>query len=298
VPQLTRLAFALLVSTLAACGGKSHTSPDVDGVGGTNAGGTGNGSSGTGNGSSGTGAGGKGHAGSAGTGTGGADVCASFDDDSAGAVNVAISNLTKATIYLGQDMVTCGGVSPPFQVADASGAILPEVGSCRAACNTVRTAGVAGCPAICLFPTSVALQPNEVLYTTWSGLFRVQGQLPVKCVPYETGSETMVACDQAKRIEPGAFTFSARAGSAVDCSPTTGPDNCGVCTQSPNGGCATPGSLVTGPMHTTQTFVVLNESYGVYPAASTNPGPNAGNAELPAPGDPIARLAVELIFTE
>jgi hypothetical protein len=224
-------------------------------------------------------------------------VCKSFDDDSPGAVNVAISNLTQAPIYLGQDMVTCG-VSPLFRVADASGALLPDLGNCRSACDTLRKQGAGGCPAICAFPTSVALQPNEVLYTTWNGLFRVQGQLPTQCVPFDTGAEMQVSCDQAKRIDPGTFTFSARAGSALDCAQTTGTDTCSACTPSPNGGCATPGSLVTGPMHAAQTTVLLNESYGVYPSPSASPGPNAGNAELPAPGDAIAQLTVELIFTE
>jgi len=293
VPQLTRLAFALLVSTLAACGGKSHTSPDDSGSGGTNTGGTGNGTSG--NGTSGTAVGGNGHAG--GAGAGGADACTVFDDDAPASVMVAISNLTSAPIYLGQDMVTCG-VTPLFQVADADGAALPGLGDCRSPCTSLRQQGVGGCTGICLLPSAVALQPSETLYTTWDGFFRVSGQLPAKCVPFDSGNETTVACDQAKRIDPGSFLFSARAGSALDCSQTTGAGSCTACTPSPNGGCTTSGSLVTGPMHSTQTFVLLNESYGVYPTASANPGPNAGNAELPAPGGNIAQLAVELIFTE
>lgn len=286
--HLSRLTVALLVSTLAACGGKSNASPDDEGRAGTDAGGTGTG---------GTGSGGKGHAGSAGAGTAGADACTSFDDDSPTSVHVAISNQTSAPIFLGQDMVTCG-VSPLFQVADADGTLLPSVSDCRSSCGGLRKEAVGGCPAICRFPTAVALQPNEILYTTWDGLFSVQGQLPAKCVGYDTGGEATISCDQAKGIEPGTFTFSARAGSAVDCSQTTGVGNCPACTSLPNGGCSTPGSLVTGQMHSAQVTVLLDENYGVYPTPSASPGPNAGNAELPAPGGATAILAVALTFTE
>ena len=284
--HLTRLAVALLVSTtLAACGGKSSASPGDDSQGGNGAGG---------NGAGGNGAGGKAYAGSAGT--GGADACTSFDDDYAALVNVSISNQTNATIYLGEESVTCG-TSPLFQVADANGAALITPGNCRSACVSLRKQGQGGCVANCALPSAVALEPQEVLSTTWDGLFLVRAQLPATCVPYETGGNTMVSCDQAKRIEPGSFTFSAHAGSAVDCSQTSGTGTCGACTASPNGGCSTPGSLVTGTIHSTQTTVVLNESYGIYPAPSPPAGSSAGDA-APAPGGSIAQLTVELVFTE
>jgi hypothetical protein len=275
VSPLSRLALALLVSTLAACGGKSSATPGDGGEGGTGTGGTG----------------GTGHAG-----TGGADACTSFDDDYGTSVGVSISNQTMVPIYLGQDMVTCG-VSPLFEVADARGAVLPNLGGCRSPCASLRQGGPAGCLDICAFPTAVALQPNEVLYTTWDGLFSVQAQLPARCASFETGVGAQVSCDQAKRIEPGTFTFSARAGSAIDCSQTTGSGTCDACSASPNGGCSTPGSLITGAMHSAQATILLNENYGVYPAPSTSPGSNTGAAD-PAPGANIALLTVELVFTE
>ena len=279
--HLVRLAVALLVSTLAACGGKSSASPGDGGDGGSGAGGS-------------TGVGGKGHAGSAAAGA--ASVCTSFDDDYGALVNVSISNQTGAPIYLGQDKVTCG-VSPLFQVADGSGDVLPSLGNCRSPCAALRTQGVGGCPAICAFPTSVALQPNEVLYTTWDGLFSVQGHLPAKCVPSEAGGGSMLSCDQAKRIEPGTFTFSAFAGSALDCSQTTAAGACSPCSAGLNGGCSTSGSLITGPMHVTGTTVELDESYGIYPAPAPAPAPSAGDA-APAPSGSRAVLMVELIFTK
>jgi hypothetical protein len=276
VSHLTRFSAVLLLSTLAACGGKSNTNPG-EGDGGTGAGGSGSG--------------GSGHAG---TGSGGTSVCASFDDDYAAYINVSILNQTNAPIYLGQDMVTCG-ITPLFAVADASGAPLPSLGDCRAPCDVVRKQGELGCLDNCAFPTAVALQPNEALFTTWDGLFRVAQQLPAKCVTAAVNPGPVVSCDQAQRIEPGSFTFSARAGSALDCSQTTGQGTCSSCTPGGNGGCATPGSLVSGAMHTTQTTVVLDESFGVF--AKPTAGPSAGSADAPAGNGAQAVRTVELIFT-
>jgi hypothetical protein len=278
VSHLTRLAALLLLSTLAACGGKLNTNPG-DGDGGTSAGGSGSG-------------GGSGHAG---TGTGGTSVCASFDDDYSAYINVSILNQTNAPIYLGQDTVTCG-VNPLFAVADANGAPLPNLGDCRFSCNNARTQGAVGCNDLCAFPPAVALQPNEALFTTWDGLFRVDQQMPGKCAVAQLNPGPVVACDQAQRIEPGSFTFSARAGSALDCSQTTGQGTCSTCTPGGNGGCATPGSLVSGAMHSTQTTVLLDESFGIY--SKPTPGPSAGSADAPAPGNGAQALrTVELIFT-
>jgi len=289
VSHLARLALVLLVSTLTACGGKSSASPDDDGHAGSGTGGTG----GKGTGGS-TSTGGKGSAGN--PGTGGANACTSFDDDSPTSVNVAISNLTSAPIYLGQDTMNCE-LSPLFEVADAAGVPLPSLPFCRNSCLGQRT-GIGGCVALCPASAAVALQPNETMYTTWSGLFLVQEQLPAKCAEQDTGSEAKVSCDQAKRIEPGTFTFSARAGSSLVCSNPNPDGTCAACTPSASGGCATPGGLIDGARHTAQTTVVLNENYGVYPTPSASPGPNAGDAELPAPGGAVAVLTVELIFKE
>lgn len=285
--QLVRFGLALLVSTLAACGGKSSATPDDEGHGGTAAGGSGSGGTGT----SGSASAGRGHAGSGGT--GGANTCTSFDDEAPRSVQVAISNQTKDTIYVGTDTFTCDLV-PLFEVADGAGAPLPSLSFCRNACQTLRE-GTGGCVTICPTPTAVTLKPGEVMYTTWDGLFQTQNQLSSSCVPFDPDSAT-VSCTQAKRIEPGTFTFSARAGSALPCSTEAG--GCRACSASPNGGCETPGTIVTGPMHVAKTTVVLDDKYGVYPSPSASPGPNAGDAELPAPGGAVAVLTVELIFTQ
>lgn len=283
-----RLGLLLLLSTLAACGGKS-SKPGEDGVGATDSGGSGTGGSGTG----GSGTGGANQAGHAGTGS---SVCSSYDDEYPAVVNVSIANQTQAPLYLGQDMVTCG-VAPLFRVADSDGSSLPELGNCRSSCVSLRQQGPAGCPTFCAFPNTVQLLPGEVFYNTWDGLFTVQGQLPSTCVPYDTGAGAQVSCDQAKRIEPGTFTFSASAGSAFDCSQTSPDGTCAACTAAPGGGCTRSGSLITGPVHTAQVTVALDETYGVYTAPRPAPAPNAG-ADAPAPGGNVAVRTVELIFTE
>jgi len=288
VSHLARLGLALLVSTLTACGGKSSAIPGGEGHGGADTAGSG------GTGTSGTGSGGQGQSGGAstgGAGSGGADTCARFDDDLPTSVQVAISNQTSEVIYLGQEAMTCN-IEPLFAVADAAGTPLPSMNFCRQPCLSLRRDGSGGCVTICPSPTAVALQPNDVTYTTWDGLFRVQGQLPTSCVASSSGAPT-ISCDQAKRIQPGTFTFSARAGSAIDCSGST----CQPCSNSAAGGCSTPGGLITGAMHSAETTVVLDASYGVFPSnvqakAAPNPNPN-----LPQ-GDPIAPLTVEIVFRD
>jgi hypothetical protein len=295
VAQSSRLACALLVSVLAACGGRSFdVDPNPNG-GGSHQGGSGQGGSSAGSGRGGTSSkagapsGGSGQGGSAGA------QCAGFEDAATGSyVQVAIINRTTAAIYLGQDMVNCG-VSPLFQVGDASGVVLQPPNSCSGSCQTLIKQGPIGCPAICAFPSAVALQPGETLYTSWQGLFQVQRELPLQCVPSDYGVTT---CQQTTQVQPGAFTFSAVAGRSLDCKATTG-GACVACTPTPGGGCSTSGALIAGQMLNAVTNVQLDASFGVY----GNPPP--APAPLPLPNDPggssgnaMALRTVELVFTE
>lgn len=284
VSTVARVAVALLISALAACGGKSVGPNPEGGSGATSNGGTGTGGTATG----GAAAGGGSQAGTASAGA--ASACSARDDDAGALVQVAILNKTTAPLYIGQQMVTCG-LAPLFQVADARGGVLSPLGSCRTACSTLRKQGAAGCPAICLFPTSVALQPGEIDQTTWDGLYQVPATLPAACVPFDAGEDT-VSCDQAKRIQPGSFKFSAQAGTALDCSQTTGADNCSQCMSNANGGCSTPGSLIGGKILTAETTVALDASYGVYATPSAGPSPGAGDTA------PVGGLTVQLVFTD
>jgi hypothetical protein len=291
--QPSRLLVGLLLSGLAACGGKS-IDVNPDGGGGSAAGGSGHGGTAQGGTShGGTAQGGSaegGSAASAGTGQGGsAGACAVFDDEPGWYVNVELINQTSQPIYVGQDTVTCN-VAPLFLVADASGATLSEPNSCNASCQLLRTQGPIGCPAICAFPSSVLIKPGETVSVAWDGRYGVQRTLPAACVNQDYGQ---TSCEQARAIQPGTFTFWAVAGSSIDCSQTT--TVCSACTPSPNGGCSTPGSLIGGKLLKATTSVLLDGSYGVWgspqPAPLPLPDPGSGTA-APAP------QPVQLIFSE
>ncbi len=294
VAHSSRFASVALVFGLAACGGKSFdVEPDLT-SGGSSQAGSGQGGSGHG----GNGSAGSGHAGSGskggGTGQGGgAGVCGGFDDEPDSPVNVMIINKTSAPIYLGQDMVTCG-VSPLFSVAEAGGGALPAPSSCTTTCQQLRDVGPIGCPSICAFPSSVALQPGETLHTSWSGVFTVERQLPTQCASPDYGS----TCQQIKQIQPGNFTFSAMAGRSIDCKATTG-GACGACSPGGNnaGGCTIPGSLIAGPMLTATTSVSLDYRYGVWGSPQPAPLP-ARPGGSGSPGAALMLLGVELIFTD
>jgi hypothetical protein len=283
---MARLWFgpALLAFSLLACGGKSFDGPG----GGSATGGVGQ-----------AGAGGAATAGSSvggvapvgGVAQGGApsDVCAKLSDDSATFVGVEIVNNTSETLYVGTTQVTCGEV-PLFEVASADGRQLTTVADCRAPCEVVRKEGQVGCGDICRLPSALKLAPGGIYTTSWTGLDFVQVQMPKECVNPSHGADR---CDRAARIRPGTFTFSAQAGSSLDCSQTLNGD-CGACGPDQSA-CLAQGALISGKAHQAVTTVLLDETYGVYPdVAKSLPGPapsQAGDANIASP-------TVKLVFTE
>jgi hypothetical protein len=277
----------LQVPLFVACGGKSSSSPNDDEPG--------HGGSGATAGSAATGgsmpAGGTGSMPAGGSSpSGGAAACTEHDDDSPASVIVMLINKTSKTIYLGDDMVSCG-VAPLYAVADASGKGLPPVGNCRAACAELRKPeGAGGCPAICQFPSSIALLPGESHTEIWDALFDVDAALPGRCVPSDPNAAS-VSCSQAKRIVAGTYTFSARAGTTQDCSMTTAMGECAACMPDDDGGCATPGALIGGPLLNAEATATLDAGYGFSDADASAPGAR------PAPGS-VAPATVELIFSE
>jgi hypothetical protein len=263
----------MLVPLLAACGGKS-SSIDHDGGGGSSSGG------------SGAVAGTSSNAGSGGT----VNECTRYDDESPIGVNVTLINKTSQTLYLGQQMSTCG-VAPLFSVEPSGGKPLQSVGDCRVSCAGAR-GGIGGCPAICLFPNSVKLAPGESHYATWDSLYPSQASLPQRCLSFE-GAPDEQPCTQAKRIDAGDYTFRAVAALEVDCSMTSGTAMCGACTPDANGGCTISGGIIGGQNYTAEATATLDVSYGYTdPAASSNPG--AGDAATGA----LPTAQIELIFTE
>lgn len=273
----------VVVAWLAACGGKSNGT-GANAQGGTSQAGEASGGSSVSGGTS--SAGGSDPS----AGTGGADRCARYDDDYPIPVEVLLINKTSQVIYLGQPMVNCG-VLPLFKVTNEQGETLEDLGNCRASCEGGRKDGIAGCPAICLFPASIELKPGEIHSTTWQSLYRVLGTLPPGCVSFDPSGE--YRCDQAKRIDAGTYTFQALAGTQTDCSMTTG-GACASCTPDPQGGCSTQGALVVGRTFAAEATVTLDQSYGFYPSsADAAPSPGSGAA----PGS-LNTATVELVFTE
>lgn len=273
----------MLSQLLAACGGKSSTAPDEN-QGGGHAGQSTAGSShgGSANGGSANGGGGSGGGGGA------TNECTRYDDESPIGVNVTLINKTTQTLYVGPSMQTCGTV-PLFSVADEAGKELPALGDCRTSCSGAR-GGIGGCPAVCLYPRTVKLEPGELHSTVWDALYRVQGSLPESCLTYE-GAQGDQQCDQAKRIGAGTYTFRAVAATEVDCTMTTGSPMCEACMPDPNGACTISGGIVGGEKVLTEATATLDARYG-FSEPTAKPNPGAGDA---APGS-LPTAEIELIF--
>lgn len=298
----SRLAYALLLTALTACGGKSfETDQNPDGGGSDQGGGghAGSGSAGKGQGGSQAGTGQAGSSNYAGMGPGGAggtgSVCDAFNDAPGAYISVAIINQTSAVIYLGQQEVNCS-VAPLFGVNDASGALLAPPNGCLGTCQTLRANGPIGCPTICAFPSTTAIQPGQAIYTTWSGLYQVERELPRQCVSGDYGN----VCQQTVQVQPGQFTFSAIAGRSIDCSQSSG-GPCQACVQNENG-CVTQGALIGGEILKAATSVALGPAYGVYGTAAPAPlPPSSGNVPSSGGGSSGATApiqSVQIVFTE
>jgi hypothetical protein len=205
-----------------------------------------------------------------------------FQDDLGWTVSVAVINRTSQTIHVGQEQVTCS-IDPLFHVEDSTGDQLAEFGSCRAACDTVMRNGTPGCPALCAFPNAVTLQPDEGTNLLWNGLYRQETSLPQQCFPDDEPVATSM-CDRAVQVSPGRFTFTAQAGTQLDCLQTTGA--CGECMTRGEGGCATP-ATISGTLLSAEVTVNLDARYGV------------GDGDAPGDGTGIgATLPVEIVFTD
>jgi hypothetical protein len=109
-------------------------------------------------------------------------------------------------------------------------------------------------------------------------------------LPFDNNGQPQ-RCEQAKRIEPDRFTFSATAGETKEC-PRSSTD-CGPCAPDSGGGCVTNGTLIGGKMLTATSSLLIDQSYGLYPDTSV-PGPGAGASSSGA----LATPYVELVFTE
>jgi hypothetical protein len=269
-----RLPTVLMVFCLTACGGKSFDDASPDDSGGSSSrGGAGN-------------TAGKSAAGGAQGGAG--PACESFDDDVGAQVSIEIVNATKQPLYLGDETESCG-IQAFFDVEDENGLPLPAPSFCGSPCESVREQGELGCGPICLTSSAILLQPGERFSSSYSGLVAARLELPQACVLPPDGIGT---CEQARRIRPGNFTFSARAGSSADCGAFSSDDKddkaCVACQPGDSGGCIIPGSLIAGEIRSAKTTLWLDESYGIYPDAETAPAPGGSGAARP----------VEIVFSD
>jgi hypothetical protein len=192
-----------------------------------------------------------GSGGSAGSGSGTqpAMACSSYADKSGYQLMVRIENQMSRTLYLGQEEMRCDA-QRIFQVEDGARHVLPSLDNCHTSCDQMMTSGPATCPLVCQAPATIKLEPKQTLQVPWDGRFAVMQTLPQACLP---ATQTAPAsCVQADRISPAIFTFSAKAGSSVQCL-------AGACTCTPNqmGGCSNASSLISGTIYTTEYVVKL-----------------------------------------
>lgn len=239
---------------LPACGGKS-----VEAIGGGN-----DGTESGGNSFGATSSGGLGHSegylggsGSLGGTTGGGTTQCEGDvyqDDGPANIPVRIINDTKAVLYLGPKPNCGAGLL--FNVADATGILQPSPPICQTTCQQLIAGSIPGCPPIaCPVGEVLTLQPGEETLQLWTGLYEEDMALAPGC-DRGAGVDT---CQRIAAVKPGAFTFTATAGSQLECSVAP----CMTCTPADTGGCTTFGGVVTGPMLSAETKVMLDVSYGL-----------------------------------
>lgn len=244
------LAFAC---SLIGCGGFAPDTGDhatLIGAGGSaGAGGVGGGAGAAGANTSANG----GAAGSAGSSAGSAPVmaCSSYADKTGYQLLVRIENKMSRTLYLGQQEQGCQA-QRLFKVADGARAELLSLDNCHTSCDQMMAGGPVACPLACASPTTIKLDPSQALQIPWDGRYGVMQTLPQSCL--KAAQAAPATCLQAERILPAIFTFSAQAGSSMQC---LGP--AGSCTCAPNqaGGCSSPSSVIGGTIYTTQYIVKL-----------------------------------------
>lgn len=247
-----RLAALMLGVGLCACGTKTSTSPPQVGTGGTST------------------------VGASGIGGELPAQCDAFADELGGpSPKLFIRNATSRVIHLGPPSAACGSFVP-YSITPEGGQALSLNPFCPTLCSARMKGTAIGCPLICVYPSSITLQPEESTVTHWGGYF-ASTALPREC---RRDLLLTVQCTQFKQIEPGTYLFAAQAGTELDCSSTTSNPECGLCEPVEAGGCATNGGVLAGDMLHAETTVKLDASYGVGADASLDPTP------------------VELVFTQ
>ncbi|MEI9953041.1 MAG: hypothetical protein WDO74_29695 [Pseudomonadota bacterium] len=252
----------MIVASLAAvagCGGKSQVDQSQLG---NQAGRSSNGEAGN-AGSVGAGGAGVGGAGAGGAGAGGQSaICASFVDAKPLSIPVLIENDLKFPIHLGPRTDSCAE-TPLFLVQDPSGTLLRDPGPCRTPCDSLLAGDpIGGCPGVCPTPKAVTLEPGESISVDWAGLFGVAADLPSQCIPKRPdGLEFGSQCEHSRAIAAGSYTFSAQAGTTLDCSEVLA-DGCYECEPDADGLCTVPYAVVGGATLTARAVVAVEARIG------------------------------------
>lgn len=164
--------------------------------------------------------------------------CSSVKDEKGEMITVRVVNDSVTTLYLGEEAETCApSLGWRFELRDADGQRLAPVGNCGT-CRDAVVTGSGGCPSICLTQPVLTLEPGEHADLEWDGLFNTNVALPEACALPGRGLAS-AECRKATRLQPGAYTFTVRAGVKLDCG-----DGCQDCRERDGGGCETPSALV------------------------------------------------------
>lgn len=259
----------LLTGLLMACGGKSFENGGDPNGGSASGGSADAGSSSGGTDSAGTSSGGTspggsnstgGSIGPGGTGAGGWQCMqTNIYNQPGSSIPVRVLNSTSHPIYIGQENPDCG-VGALFQVANALGQPVPGVPFCQSTCEQLRSGIPLGCPAIgCALPSVIALDPGGSTMTTWDGLYPEQVELIFGCRE-QLGQDQ---CTRIASVPPGDYTFSARAGSNMECLEPIDAGNCGACMKDSSGACTNFNAAIRGPLLQAKVEVKLDGSYGL-----------------------------------
>lgn len=237
----------------------------------------------------GTGSGGTGSGGESSTG-GSGDPCDLFDNDAPGQLEVLIINQRSTSIFLGSQQSGCAGRDAPFTLASENGNHIRWFPiECDFTCAELRDVGYPECYGLsCLHPIVVEVMSGESHSVPWNALVLKTRTMPGECIADVGGPMNAIVCDQARRMQPGTFTFGARAGTELDCSQSADPVSCNICLPSAASGCSHSPGNIGGEFLNAEVTVKLDESYGVT-ADAAGPRPDQ---------DPGSIKPVEIVFTE
>jgi hypothetical protein len=154
-----------------------------------------------------------------------------FQDD----VTVRYVNAGTQPIYVGRDVIDCGGKVPVFRLLDSSDQRLTLGEEDCVSCELLQ-AGPMRCPLDCPYAPLVRIDPGGSHDFSWSGTYWARPAMPSEC--YAPGNESWVSmhdsCPRLVRAEAASYGIVGTVWSDFVC------DDSGVlceCTPSASGSC-------------------------------------------------------------